>query len=262
MPATGETVLSQLGHHVFGTGIVYYALQYSTFAILVLAANTSFADFPRLGSILAQKPTCRASSRRAATASRSRTASSALALVAMLLVWLFHGDTTALIPLYAIGVFVCFTLSQAGMVRALVADASARVAVERAAQRRRRDRDRRRLRDPDLDEVHAWRVDRRRDHSAVHPAAARRSRRHYVRFAIEIQLDGTKRDAAAAAHVVVPVSGVHKAVANALDLRDGNLATTCARSTSKWSRRRPPALEAEWDLGHRHELIVLPSPYR
>ena len=59
---------------------------------------------------------CRASSRRAAIGSRSRTASSALALVAMLLVWLFNGDTNALIPLYAIGVFVCFTLSQAGMV--------------------------------------------------------------------------------------------------------------------------------------------------
>ncbi len=60
--------------------------------------------------------TCRGSSRRAATDWRSRTASSRSRVVAALLIWLFHGDTSALIPLYAIGVFVCFTLSQAGMV--------------------------------------------------------------------------------------------------------------------------------------------------
>ena len=96
---------------------MYYALQYSTFAVLVLAANTSFADFPRLGSILANQRYLP----RQLSARGDRLAFSngivALALVAMLLVWIFHGDTTALIPLYAIGVFLCFTLSQAGMVR-------------------------------------------------------------------------------------------------------------------------------------------------
>ena len=116
-PSTTETVLSQLGHSVFGTGFMYYALQYSTFAVLVLAANTSFADFPRLGSILANQRYLP----RQLSARGDRLAFSngivALALVAMLLVWIFHGDTTALIPLYAIGVFLCFTLSQAGMVR-------------------------------------------------------------------------------------------------------------------------------------------------
>lgn len=54
LPTGQETVLSQLGRHVFGSGAFYFALQYSTFAILVLAANTAFADFPRLSSILAQ----------------------------------------------------------------------------------------------------------------------------------------------------------------------------------------------------------------
>ena len=55
MPTPTETVLSQLGRHIFGGGALYYALQYATFAILVLAANTAFADFPRLASILARR---------------------------------------------------------------------------------------------------------------------------------------------------------------------------------------------------------------
>jgi hypothetical protein len=116
MPTTRETVLSILGHHIFGGGPLYYALQYTTFAVLVLAANTAFADFPRLAGILAND---RYMPRQLA-ARGDRLAFSngivALAAVAMLLVWLFHGDTNSLVPLYAIGVFVCFTLSQAGMV--------------------------------------------------------------------------------------------------------------------------------------------------
>ena len=116
MPTTAETVLSQLGHHIFGVGIAYYALQYSTFAILVLAANTAFADFPRLAGILANDKYM--PSQLAARGDRLAFSNGiiSLALVAMLLVWLFNGDTNSLIPLYAIGVFVCFTLSQAGMV--------------------------------------------------------------------------------------------------------------------------------------------------
>ena len=116
MPTTSETVLSILGHHVFGGGPLYYGLQYTTFAVLVLAANTAFADFPRLAGILAHDSYMP----RQLAARGDRLAFSngivSLALVALLLVWLFQGNTNALVPLYAIGVFVCFTLSQAGMV--------------------------------------------------------------------------------------------------------------------------------------------------
>ena len=116
MPTTCETVLSILGHHVFGGGPLYYGLQYTTFAVLVLAANTAFADFPRLAGILAHDSYMP----RQLAARGDRLAFSngivSLALVALLLVWLFQGNTNALVPLYAIGVFVCFTLSQAGMV--------------------------------------------------------------------------------------------------------------------------------------------------
>src|SRR6185295_3334395 len=116
MPSATETVLSQLGRRVLGSGAAYYALQFSTFAILVLAANTAFADFPRLSSILAGDGYMP----RQFAARGDRLAFSngiiALAVVAALLIWVFRGETSALIPLYAIGVFVCFTLSQAGMV--------------------------------------------------------------------------------------------------------------------------------------------------
>ncbi|HEX7937501.1 MAG TPA: APC family permease, partial [Gemmatimonadaceae bacterium] len=116
MPSANETLISQLGRHIFGGGALYYGLQYATFALLVLAANTAFADFPRLSSILAVDGYMP----RQFAARGDRLAFSngiiALALVAILLVWLFRGDTSALIPLYAIGVFVCFSLSQWGMV--------------------------------------------------------------------------------------------------------------------------------------------------
>ena len=116
MPTVDETVLSRLGHVVFGQGFWYYALQYATFAILVLAANTAFADFPRLVSILARDkymPTqLAARGDRLAFSNGILT----LAVIAAFLIWLFKSDTTALVPLYAVGVFVCFTLSQAGMV--------------------------------------------------------------------------------------------------------------------------------------------------
>ncbi|HEY3287474.1 MAG TPA: APC family permease [Gemmatimonadaceae bacterium] len=116
MPSETETVLSQIGRQVFGGGALYYALQYATFAVLVLAANTAFADFPRLASILATDGYMP----RQFAARGDRLAFSngiiVLALMAILLVWMFAGETSALIPLYAIGVFVCFTLSQTGMV--------------------------------------------------------------------------------------------------------------------------------------------------
>ena len=116
MPTTDQTVLSILGRHVFGGGPLYYLLQYSTFAVLVLAANTAFADFPRLGSILAGDRYLP----RQLAARGDRLAFSngiiVLAAIAALLVWIFKGNTNALVPLYALGVFLCFTLSQAGMV--------------------------------------------------------------------------------------------------------------------------------------------------
>jgi len=117
VPSEHVSVLAQIGGAVFGSGPIYYILIFSTMGILVLAAQTSFADFPRLASILAKDGFM---PRRFAYRGE-RLAFNAgivvLALIAILVVVAFRGRVEALIPLYAIGVFTAFTLSQAGMVR-------------------------------------------------------------------------------------------------------------------------------------------------
>jgi hypothetical protein len=113
-----ETILSLLGGAVFGDGsLMYYVLQISTMAILVLAANTAFADFPRIASILARDGYLPRQLHNRGDRLVFSNGIIALALVAILLVVMFGGVTTALIPLYAVGVFCGFTLSQFGMVR-------------------------------------------------------------------------------------------------------------------------------------------------
>jgi amino acid transporter len=116
-PAQGETILSELGRAVFGLGPIYYILQLSTMGILILAANTAFADFPRLSSLLARDGFM--PSRFAFRGERLAfsTGIVALALLSILVLAAFGGRVEALIPLYAIGVFTSITLSQAGMVR-------------------------------------------------------------------------------------------------------------------------------------------------
>jgi amino acid transporter len=114
----GETVLSQVGRTVFGgTGLPYYILQFATMGILILAANTSFADFPRLSSILARDGFF---PRQFALRGERLAFNSGIVMLSLAsigLVAAFNGSTDRLIGLYAIGVFTSFTLSQAGMVR-------------------------------------------------------------------------------------------------------------------------------------------------
>jgi amino acid transporter len=120
LPVGDQTVISQLGHGAFGNSPAYFLLQFSTALILILAANTSFADFPRLASILGRD--CYLPRQLANRGDRLVFSNGilVLAFVAGLLLWAFRGDTHALIPLYAIGVFVSFTMSQAGMARRFV----------------------------------------------------------------------------------------------------------------------------------------------
>lgn len=116
-----ETVLSQIGRIVFGTelmgtGVLYYVTQIATTAILILAANTCFAGFPRLASVMAQD---RFVPRQLANMGDRLVFSNGILLLGMLAAMLivgFQGSTHALLPLYAIGVFLSFTLSQAGLV--------------------------------------------------------------------------------------------------------------------------------------------------
>jgi amino acid transporter len=112
-----ETLLSIMGRAVLGDGTaMYYVLQFATFSILILAANTAFADFPRVSSIIASDGYL---PRQLANRGDRLVFSNgvlALAAVAAGLIVVFGGDTSKLIPLYAVGVFCGFTLSQLGMV--------------------------------------------------------------------------------------------------------------------------------------------------
>jgi len=261
MPTTRETVLSILGHHIFGGGLPYYALQYTTFAVLVLAANTAFADFPRLAGILANDGFMP----RQLAARGDRLAYSngilALAGVAFLLVWMFHGDTNALIPLYAIGVFVCFTLSQAGMVvhwratrepgwewkawlNGIGAVATGLVSIIQLVTKFT---------------TGGWIV------AVIIPAIIlllRKIHRHYTEFAEEIKFTGQSPINPLHHTVIVPVSGITKATAGALvyatTISDEVIAVYI--EVDKRDTQRIQEEWEAWDIGV--PLEVVPSPYR
>jgi amino acid transporter len=117
VPSEQETVISQLARGVFGErGGAYYAMQAATMLILVLAANTAYADFPRLASILARDRYVPRQFMNQGDRLAFSNGIVGLSVFAGILLVVFGGDTHALIPLYMIGVFVSFTLSQAGMV--------------------------------------------------------------------------------------------------------------------------------------------------
>ena len=118
VPSASETVISQLARTILGgQGVLYLLVIAATTLILIMAANTSFADFPRLSALHAGDGFLP----RQLTFKGSRLVYSrgiiTLALIASLLIILFRASVTALIPLYAIGVFLSFTLSQTGMAR-------------------------------------------------------------------------------------------------------------------------------------------------
>ena len=261
MPTTSETVLSILGHHVFGGGFLYYALQYTTFAVLVLAANTAFADFPRLAGILAND---RFMPRQLA-ARGDRLAFSngivTLAGVAFLLVWLFHGDTNSLVPLYAIGVFVCFTLSQAGMVvhwratrepgwlwkawlNGIGAVATGLVSIIQLVTKFT---------------TGGWII------AVIIPVIIlllRKIHKHYTEFAEEIRFTGQSPIHPLHHTVIVPVNGITKATSGALVY-----ATTISDEVIavyiEVDKRDTIRMQEEWeawDIGV--PLEVVPSPYR
>jgi len=116
IPKHEETVVSQLAREIFHGGFFYYLIQVATTLILILAANTSYADFPRLSSLLAKDSFMP----RQLSSLGDRLAFSngilLLGFASALLVVVFNAETHRLIPLYAVGVFTSFTLSQSGMV--------------------------------------------------------------------------------------------------------------------------------------------------
>src|SRR5205823_6028714 len=117
IPSELETVNSQMARALFGSGLFYWVIQLSTAGILALAANTAYADFPRLSSIIAKDGYLPKQFANRGDRLVFSNGVVFLAGAASLLIVVFGGITTRLIPLYAVGVFTSFTLSQAGMVR-------------------------------------------------------------------------------------------------------------------------------------------------
>ena len=262
IPSETETVVSQIARNTFGGwSLFYYAVQAATMLILVLAANTAYADFPRLASIVARDRFLP----RQFTNQGDRLAFSngiiILSVLSGLLLVMFGGDTHSLIPLYMIGVFVSFTLSQAGMVMhwrtvrgerwrtnaaingfgAVVTGlVLAIVATTKAFEG-------------------AWIV------IVTIPLLVglfEMTRRHYDQMASELTLTGWQPEPVARNTILIPIGGVHKAVVQAL--RYGRTLSPDVRAVyvnvdeaatdgvrQQWS---------EWNQGV--ELVVLESPYR
>jgi amino acid transporter len=117
LPTPERTVIAQIASHVYGDTIGFYLLQAFTALLLFLAANTSFAAFPRLAAVLAEDGFIPRQFAFRGDRLAFSTGIMLLGLVAALVVVAGGGSTHALIPLYAVGVFIDFTISQSGMVR-------------------------------------------------------------------------------------------------------------------------------------------------
>ena len=117
VPKLDETIVSQVASTVFGKGsVMYFMLQFFTMFVLVIAANTAFADFPRVASLLAGDGFLPRQLMGIGDRLVFSNGIVLLGVVSIFLIILYNGDTHSLIPLYAVGVFISFTLSQTGMV--------------------------------------------------------------------------------------------------------------------------------------------------
>jgi amino acid transporter len=262
LPTHDETVVSQLARAVFGgRGVPYYAVQAGTSLILILAANTAYQDFPRLASVMARDGFLPRQFRNQGDRLAFSNGIIVLSGFAAALVAAFQGDTHALIPLYMVGVFVSFSLSQAGMFlkwkrergpgwrgHALLNGVGALlttivlvvVAVTKFSEG-------------------AWII------VCLIPVLVlhfRGVRQHYTSVASQLSLKEWKPDPLYRNTVVVPISGVHRAVVRALqyarslspDVRAVYVETDPA-TTSK--------IEADWEKwGEGVPLVVRRSPYR
>jgi amino acid transporter len=115
-PSQNETILSALAHRILGEGPLYVLIQVSTLLILAVAANTSFTDFPRVTALLAQDSYIARQLSNLGDRLVFANGMLLLSLATAILIIVFNGYSHALVPLFAVGAFLAFTLSQAGMV--------------------------------------------------------------------------------------------------------------------------------------------------
>ncbi len=260
-----ETILSALARRIFGSGAFYLIIQASTLLVLVVAANTSFVGFPRLASVMARDGFL---PRQLALLGDRLVFSNGILLLAGLagvLIVVFGGDTHALIPLFAVGAFLAFTLSQAGMVAhwakergrmwllkaavnglGTLATGTALLIIATSKF------------------IHgAWIV------VVLIPLLVfgfRRIHRHYQATAAQLTLRGLPPSLKALPQprVVLPISGVHRGVIEALRYAR----SISGRVTAVYVEIEPGQGDKvrqrweEWGLDHDAQLEVVPSPYR
>ena len=262
VPTPDESGVSQLAREIFGNGtILYYAVQAATMSILVLAANTAFADFPRLASIVSRD---RFLPRQFMNQGDRLAFSNGILVLSMFagaLIIAFNGVTEALLPLYMIGVFVSFTLSQAGMVLhwrhsgepgwrtsaaingfgAIVTGVVlVIVAVTKTFEG-------------------AWIV------LLLIPAIVavfKATRQHYDHVAAQLTLSGYEPTKRRHNTVLIPIGGIQRAVVEALRYAE-TLSQDVRAVYVDVDATATEHLRKAWELwGGRVQLVVLDSPYR
>ena len=299
-PKQSETVISQFARIMFtgSLGWFYYVVQAATAAILVLAANTAFADFPRLSSLLARD---RFLPRQFANRGDRLVFSNGIVILAVfsgLLVIAFGGDTSRLIPLYAVGVFLSFTLSQSGMVvhwlreRRKLRDARKEADVPISAP------------EPDPEEIHRsyfvtdevtapsnWKkslvinalgalatfvvlcvfIATKFIHGAwivvvVIPILVllfKAIHGHYVMVARQLSTEGLEPVKPLKHRVIVPISGIHRGVVSALQYAQSIASDRVQAVYVDFEEEATAKLKDKWQRwGAGVQLVVLPSPYR
>ncbi len=262
IPNSAESGVSQLGRAIFGDRtVLYYLLQAATTMILVLAANTAYADFPRLASIVARDRYLPRQFMNQGDRLAFSNGILVLSVFAAVLIIAFRGDTQLLLPLYMIGVFVSFTLSQAGMVihwrktkeagwktSALINGFGAVVtgivlvivAVTKTLEG-------------------AWIV------LLLIPLIVllfNGTRRHYDHVASQLTLRGYAPQMRAHNTVIMPIGGMQRAVVEALRYAE-TLSDDVRAVYVDTDARATDQIRNDWETwGGRVTLVVLPSPYR
>jgi amino acid transporter len=274
-PLENETVISQFARIVFTgpMGWFYYVIQGTTALILILAANTSFADFPRLSSLLARD---RFMPRQFGTRGDKLVFSNGIIILAIfsgILVAAFGGDTSRLIPLYAVGVFLSFTLSQTGMVRHwLKAGKTETVGVnQKRARHWRKSIVVNGLGAIATFIVLAVLIATKFLHGAwivvvLIPLLVfmfRAVHRHYHDVAQQLTTEGLGRLRPIRHEVVVPVSGIHRGVLRALEYARAIASDRVTAVYINLDEEATQKLRAKWsEWGEGIELVVIASPYR
>lgn len=263
-PNDTETVISQIARQVFGTTWFYYLIQGSTMLILVLAANTAFNDFPRLSSILASD---RYLPRQLANLGDRLVFSNGiliLGVLATLLIILFEGDTHLLIPLYSVGVFISFTLSQSGMALKLMREKEKGWPIFVVINS---------IGALSTLIVLAIVTTTKFTHGAwiiillipIIVIGLKKINFHYRTLGLQLQVkdkDYEKIDQSINAKVLIPVSGIHRGLIRSIRFArtiTSDITALCVDINSENTRR----LQQDWTSHNPGvPLVVLPSPFR